>query len=83
MNDEASGLLFIDFKKAFDSVNRAKLYAKMQAFGIADRIIKLVEAIHKYSRTELGGVFQNLMWCSSGITLIPSCSIYIYIYIYI
>ena len=41
MNDEASGILFIDFKKTFDSVNRAKLYINMLAFGIEGIIVKL------------------------------------------
>ena len=56
-NDEPSGILFIDFKKAFDSVNRIKLYKKMETYGIAHEVIKLVEAIHNNSRTELGGEY--------------------------
>ena len=54
-SNEASGILFIDFKKAFDSVNRVKLYIKLATFGIAPEIIKLIEAIHNSSQTELGG----------------------------
>ena len=52
-NTEASGILFIDFKKAFDSVNRSILYKKMEKFGIAREIISVIEAIHINSRTEL------------------------------
>ena len=38
-NEEASGFLFIDFKKAFDSVKRPLLYAKFDRFGINRNVI--------------------------------------------
>ena len=44
--DERSGILFIDFKKAFDSVDRAKLYVKLMNYGIEPRVINLIKAIH-------------------------------------
>ena len=34
-------MLFIDFKQAFDSINRKQLYKTMQRFGISAKIIKL------------------------------------------
>ena len=58
--EEPSGILFIDFKKAFDSVNRAKLYTKMNRFGIPLEIIKVIEAIHDSSRTELGDTYYKI-----------------------
>lgn len=36
--------LFIDFKSAYDSVIRPKLYEAMQEFGIPDKLVRLVKA---------------------------------------
>ena len=52
-NEEASGVLFIDFKKAFDSVKRFLLYAKLDRFGINRNVINIIEAIHRHFRTYL------------------------------
>ena len=58
-NDEASGILFIDFKKAFDSFNRVKLYNKLRAFGITAEIFKLIEAIFKIQSIKLMKLWPN------------------------
>ena len=52
-NLDPSGVLFIDFKKAFDSVNRQKLYEKMSKYGIKTEVIGIIKAIHDYSLTEI------------------------------
>ena len=73
-----SGILFIDFKKAFDSVNRAKLYVKMVNFGIPKEIIKVIESIHDCSRTELGAhITRSRVEYHKDPLYPPSYSIYI------
>jgi hypothetical protein len=36
-------MLFVDFKQAFDSVNRRKLLEEMNAMGISQKLIRLTE----------------------------------------
>jgi hypothetical protein len=36
------GVLFIDFKKAFDSINHKILYKKLQGVGIADQMLDII-----------------------------------------
>jgi hypothetical protein len=40
-------LIFIDFEKAFDSINRNKMWNAMKIFGIPDKIIKLIQEMYK------------------------------------
>ena len=58
--NEPSGILFIDFKKAFDSVNRDTLYKKMNHFKIPEAIINIIRAIHENSRTEIGETYYKI-----------------------
>ena len=46
---EKSGILFIDFRKAFDSVDREKLYRKLINFGIPDDVVVTIKDIHASS----------------------------------
>ena len=49
-SNNPAGFLFIDFKKAFDSVNRNILYGKLQRSG--PNIIHTIKAIHEASTTK-------------------------------
>jgi hypothetical protein len=40
-------LIFIDFEKSFDSINRNKMWNAMKIFGIPDKIIRLIKEIYK------------------------------------
>jgi hypothetical protein len=40
-------LIFIDFEKAFDSINRNKMWNAMKLFGIPDNIIRLIQEMYK------------------------------------
>jgi hypothetical protein len=40
-------MLFIDFKQAFDSVNRRKLSEVMNAMGISQKLVRLIEMTMK------------------------------------
>lgn len=40
-------LLFVDFEKAFDSINRERLWAVMKARGVPEKIIRLVQETYR------------------------------------
>ena len=39
-NDKGTGMILIDFKKAFDLVNHEKLLQKLQMYGLSDPAVK-------------------------------------------
>lgn len=43
-------ILFVDFAKAYDSVDREALYKIMRSFGIPDKLVTLVAVATKVSR---------------------------------
>lgn len=45
--------LFVDFKQAFDNVNRQELYRVMREFGIVNKLIRLVEMTMKDTRAKV------------------------------
>ena len=54
--NEAVHQLFIDFKKAYDSVRREVLYNILIEFGIAMKLIRLIKICltEKYRRVRVG-----------------------------
>jgi len=40
-------LVFVDFKKAFDSVHREKMFKILRAYGIPDKIVDAIAAMYK------------------------------------
>ena len=51
--------LFIDFAKAFDSIDREKLFQRIHELGIHGRILKVIQML--YSNT------QSCVWTSEGL----------------
>ena len=45
--------LFVDFKQAFDSVNRPALYRALKELGICDKLRRLVELITKDTKAKV------------------------------
>ena len=43
-------MVFVDYEKAFDSIDRETLWKIMKAYGIPDKFIELVKAFYKNSR---------------------------------
>ncbi len=54
-------VIFLDFAKAFDSVNHRFLLAKMNSFGIGDVAVRWIEAnlSGRVSRVHVGGEWHR------------------------
>ena len=54
-------LTFVDFKKAFDSVNRDKLFDILKAYGIQDQIVSVIARfqVPRLLKEKLGPLATN------------------------
>ena len=41
-------LVFVDFKKAFDSIHRGKLMKILEAYGIPEKLVKAIAVLYRY-----------------------------------
>ena len=70
-------LTFIDFKKAFDSVDRQKLMDILRAYGIPEKIVKAIEVMYTNTRAKVlspdgeTDFFEILAGVLQGDTLAP------------
>ena len=70
-------MLFIDFKKAFDSVHRGLLMKILRAYGIPEEIVRLIESIYSGTWAKvitadgLTEIFEILAGVLQGDTLAP------------
>ena len=44
---------FIDFKKAFDSINRDMMFAILRHYGIPEKIVKVIRTIYEHSTSSV------------------------------
>ena len=58
--------LFIDFKKAYDSVTREVLYNVLIQFGISTKLVRLTCLNETYSRVRVGKNFSNMFPIKNG-----------------
>ena len=60
---------FVDFKKAFDSVNRARLFEIMQLYGIPDKLIDAVKKLYNGSKAvvAVNGKISESFEVTSGV----------------
>ena len=49
-------IIFIDFKKAFDSITRDSMYKILQAYGVPEKIVNLIKAVY----TNTMAIVENL-----------------------
>ena len=70
-------LLFIDFEKAFDSIDRDTLWKILNYYGVPDKLVKMIMAIYEDSeccvRTENGDIrfFKIMSGVKQGCVLSP------------
>ena len=60
---------FVDFKKAFDTVNRAVLWDILSSYGINGRMLGMLQAIYSgvLCRVRCGGHYSEPIECFSGL----------------
>ena len=60
---------FIDFKKAFDSVDRACLWKILQKIGVSSKLIKMFKAVYSqvHGCVKWNSVFSELFQCPLGV----------------
>ena len=58
---QPKGVVLIDFSKAYDRVDREKLYSVLEDMKIQEGPLKLLKAIHNNSRTLIGDIKVRLM----------------------
>ena len=61
--------IFVDFSKAFDSVNRSKLFVKLNKVGIQGKIFKIIKNMYSevYSSVRVGGLLTESFNCPVGV----------------
>jgi len=62
-------MVFVDYKQAYDSVNREKLWEALKTFGIPLKIIKMVQLCNSetYSKVKLGNEVSMAFEIKSGL----------------
>ena len=67
--NEAMLRLFIDFKKAYDSVRREVLYNKLVEFGVHMKLVRLMKMCldETYSRVRVGKYLSDMLTIRNGL----------------
>jgi sorting nexin-29 len=67
--NEAVYQLFIDFKKAYDSVRREVLYNILMEFGVPNKVVRLVKmcSTETYSRVQVGKNLSDMFPIRNGL----------------
>jgi len=61
--------LFIDFKKAYDSVRRKDLYNILIEFGVSEKLVRLIKICltETYSRVRVGKNLSDMILIRNGL----------------
>ena len=62
-------IVFVDFSKAFDTVDRETLWKVLKLYGCPDALIKLMREFHDgmYGRVSIGGDISNAFEINHGV----------------
>ena len=80
-------VLFVDFKKAFDSVNRQALWFILEQYGIGGKMLKLLKSMYESVRccvrcqSETSAFFESCCGLKQGCKLSPLCFSYLVSYL--
>ena len=60
---------FIDYRKAFDSIHRDKLWEALEETGISSKMIKMIKAIYKqvFAKVKFGHKLSETIECPYGV----------------
>ena len=66
-------MAFIDMEKAYDIVNRKKLFEVMRGNGVQEKLVDIIERIHDEGivKFELEGIMTG--WCTSDSGVRQGC----------
>jgi len=70
-------LLFLDFRKAFDSIHRDKMFSILKAYGLPDEMIQSIKLLYQNTRAKVSSPdgetdeFDILVGVLQGDTLVP------------
>ena len=73
-NGEKIGIIFMDYSKAFDTINHSLLLAKLKAYGFSNQALRLLQSYlcNRFQRSIINGSFSS--W-NEVITGVPQGSI--------
>ena len=66
-------IAFVDMEKAYDRVNRKKLFEVMGGYGISEYLVRIIERVYEENRVKfvLEGVETD--WCTSNSGVRQGC----------
>ena len=62
-------VVFIDYRKAFDSINRNKLWEALEETGVSTKMINIIKAIYKQviAKVKFGNKYSEAINCPLGV----------------
>ena len=71
------GVVFVDFKAAFDSIHLPSMWRILSDYGIPDKYTRLIRCLYDNCEAailvegEITDLFR-IVWCSTGMCLVPT-----------
>ena len=66
-------MTFLDMEKAYDRVNRKKLFEVMQCYGVHEKLVRLIERIYDGSMVKFELEKVTTGWCKSDSVVRQGC----------
>jgi len=62
-------MLLMDFKQAYDNINREQLWITLRNFGISDKLLRLVQMCNEqtYCKVRFLGELSTMFECKTGL----------------